>query len=127
MIPTATSWAIDLDARALCRAHAGTSVNVMCQRGIQQYLLETVGKGFYEVIGTLQADGSIQEMNCVFMGENLGAHEAQHATPPAAPHIHSLVPLDVCVVPLPRTACCRADTNMYVEMVKLSHQFPNIF
>ena len=49
----------------------GANINVSCQQGTHKYLLETIGKGYYEVIGTLN-DGAITEMNCVFMGESLG-------------------------------------------------------
>ena len=48
----------------------GTTVT--CGQGTQKYALETVGKGYYEVIGTLGADGTISEMNAVYMGETLG-------------------------------------------------------
>ena len=34
---------------------------------------DQVDKGFFEVIGTLQADGSIVSMTSVAMGDNLGA------------------------------------------------------
>lgn len=61
-----------------------------CNQGTHKYMMEQVGKGFYEVIGTLGANGTISEMNAVFMGDSF-------------------------------------DTSMYVDMVKLSHQYPDIF
>ena len=34
------------------------------------FMNETVGKGVYEVIGTLGADGSVTEMTSTYFGEN---------------------------------------------------------
>lgn len=46
---------------------------IMCPNGVDKYQLEHVGKGCYEVVGTLQNGNSITEMTAVYMGENLGA------------------------------------------------------
>ena len=54
------------------RRFAGCQVTVTCTQGTHKYLLETVGKGYYEVIGTLVNGGTIQEMNAISMGDNLG-------------------------------------------------------
>ena len=76
---------------------------VNCQQGTQKYLLETVGKGFYEVIGTLGADGTISEMSSVYMGENLGAPPAAPPTspPPLSVQRASVFP-NVCFAQTPR-------------------------
>ena len=74
----------------LTHMHAGSPTTITCTEGTQKYLLETVGKGYYEVIGTLGSDGCIAEMKSSYFGENF-------------------------------------DTGMYAEMVKLSHNFPDIF
>ena len=76
---------------------AAANVTVSCQQGTNKYLLETVGKGFYEVIGTLQAGGNITEMNTVFMGENFG-QPATVRPPPRLARVNRLTPcsLRVC-------------------------------
>ena len=53
---------------------------VFCPNGTHKYAMDAAGKGCYEVIGTLQ-NGTITEMQTVYMGENLGAQ-----TPPDAPN-----------------------------------------
>ena len=40
---------------------------------MHKYSPDTVGKGCYEVIGTL-SNGSITEMQTVYMGDNFGEH-----------------------------------------------------
>ena len=57
-----------------------------CQQGTHKYLLETVGKGYYEVIGTLNQGNTITEMNTVSMGEGLSARRPARAP---APHAHA--------------------------------------
>ena len=66
-------------------------MTVSCPSGTDKFLLESVGKGYYEVVGTLNAGNSIQEMQTVFMGENLGAR---------------LAPAAECVWALARAAAC---------------------
>lgn len=80
-----------------------------------------MGKGHYEVIGTLQ-NGSITEMQTVYMGENIGARQKTHFNPlfPVPLAIGLLTHL--CIYPAPH-----ADMNMYAEMVHLTHQLPEIF
>ena len=52
---------------------AAANVSVQCPQGTHKYLLESVGKGYYEVIGTLHDGGSIVQMTPpVFMGDNFG-------------------------------------------------------
>ena len=97
---------------------AAANVTVSCQQGTHKYLLETVGKGFYEVIGTLQAGGNITEMNTVFMGENFGERTAMRPPPSPRPS-QSSHPLFA--------SCAATDTDMYVQMVKLTHALPDIF
>lgn len=41
-----------------------------CPNGPHKFMNETVGKGVYEVIGTLGADGSVTEMTSTYFGEN---------------------------------------------------------
>ena len=60
---------------------AGTPANVTCTQGVHKYFPESVGKGYYEVIGTLQQGGTIQEMNAVYMGDNFGARRALVSMP----------------------------------------------
>lgn len=45
---------------------------MLCPNGTHKYASEMMGKGCYEVIGTLQ-NGQITEMQTVFMGDNFGA------------------------------------------------------
>lgn len=65
---------------------------IACPNGeeMAKFHSEEMGKGYYEVVGTLNADGSITQMTTTFMGQNL-------------------------------------DMGMYEEMVKLTHQYPDIF
>ena len=86
---------------------AAANVTVSCQQGTHKYLLETVGKGFYEVIGTLQAGGNITEMNTVFMGENFGERATVRA--PALPTsiFPPLVRLVCAAAPQTPTCTCR--------------------
>ena len=56
---------------------------------------DQVDKGFFEVVGTLQTDGSIVSMTTVAMGENLGAQwlarlRPHDPNPPARPPARSL-------------------------------------
>ena len=81
-------------------------MTVSCQQGTHKYLLETVGKGFYEVIGTLQAGGNITEMNTVFMGENFGERTAMRP-PPRLARVHRLTPCSLHVPPQTPTCTCR--------------------
>ena len=55
------------------RDGSSSPATVMCPNGIERYQLEHVGKGCYEVIGTLQPNSTITEMTTVFMGEDFGA------------------------------------------------------
>ena len=50
---------------------------VRCSAEGNKFHLETVGKGYYEVIGTVQQDGTITEMTSAYFGENfdMGMHE----------------------------------------------------
>ena len=41
-----------------------------CTNGLHKFQQEAVGKGVYEVIGTVSPDGSITEMQTVAFGEN---------------------------------------------------------
>lgn len=66
-----------------------TMINCPAEQ-LEKFHLEEQGKGYYEVIGTLNADGTITQYQAVFMGENL-------------------------------------DMGLYEEMVKLTHQYPDIF
>ena len=45
---------------------------IMCPNGVDKYPVEQVGKGCFEVIGTLQSGNQITEMTSVYMGENFG-------------------------------------------------------
>lgn len=80
---------------------AATNVTVSCPSGTDKFLLESVGKGYYEVVGTLNAGNSIQEMQTVFMGENLGARLAPwlpnaYGLLRAPPHVCKLVCASAC-------------------------------
>jgi len=48
----------------------GAPTTVLCPNGSHKFSPECMGKGHYEVIGTLQ-NGSITEMQTVYMGENI--------------------------------------------------------
>ena len=43
---------------------------VHCPNGVHKFMNETVGKGVYEVIGTLGTDGSLTEMQACYFGDN---------------------------------------------------------
>ena len=60
-------------ARSRLPSSAAANVQVSCQQGTHKFNMEMVNKGFYEVVGTLGAGGSITEMNSVYMGDNFGA------------------------------------------------------
>uniref|UniRef100_A0A7S2BNR4 Replication factor A protein 3 n=1 Tax=Haptolina brevifila TaxID=156173 RepID=A0A7S2BNR4_9EUKA len=47
----------------------GPPTVVFCSNSMHKYSPDTVGKGCYEVIGTL-SNGSITEMQTVYMGDN---------------------------------------------------------
>ena len=121
-----------MPTRAWCAAAA--PVLVSCQaNGTHKYMSDTVGKGCYEVIGTLQSNGTIAEMNTVFMGENFGASKP---TPSALPAARACAPRCGIDPPLssdaPRSPARlvrvrRPDLGMYAEMVTLTHQYPDIF
>ena len=66
------------------------NVSVTCQQGTHKYLLETVGKGYYEVVGTLNAGAAISEMNSVYMGDTFGARaRASHHTQRRLLHMYA--------------------------------------
>ena len=52
-----------------------------CAAGAHKFDIDQINKGIYEVVGTLQSNGQIQETDTVFMGDNLG-----EAAPGASPH-----------------------------------------
>jgi len=59
-------------ALASLRSRASAApTTVLCANSIHKYFPETVGKGCYEVIGTLQSDNSISSMNATSMGDSL--------------------------------------------------------
>ena len=43
---------------------------IHCPEGAHKFAVDMVGKGVYEVIGTVGADGSMTEMQAVCFGEN---------------------------------------------------------
>lgn len=45
-------------------------MTVLCHDATRKFMVESVGKGCYEVVGTLQTDGAIKEMNTTFFGDN---------------------------------------------------------
>ena len=96
-------------------AIAGAPTTVHCPEGTYKFTPDSMGKGHYEVIGTLQ-DGSITMMQTVYMGENFGEQAVRHAICcHLATHQNGLLCL------------CVADMNMYAEMVGLTHQLPDVF
>ena len=66
---------------------AASTVTVSCPNGTHKYPLEQVGKGYFEVTGTLQGGGAITEMATVPMGEQLGACPASI---PSSALVHTL-------------------------------------
>ena len=49
---------------------AGPAAVVHCPNGVHKFMNESVGKGVYEVIGTLGNDGSLTEMQACYFGDN---------------------------------------------------------
>lgn len=47
------------------------------------YGADAVNRGYYEVIGTLQANQTISQMTSTYMGDNLGALPTHHLVPTA--------------------------------------------
>ena len=69
-------------------ACAGPVTTIVCPNGTHKYSPETMGKGYYEVIGQLQS-GQIMEMTSVYMGDNFGArHRHRVAACPESPAAH---------------------------------------
>lgn len=68
---------------------AGAVLNVVTpQDGFGPYTPEAVNKNFFEVIGTLQPDRQLQQMQCVDFGSTFGEMPERHhafAPSPAAP------------------------------------------
>jgi len=62
--------AIDEQSVQMQLAGEGAPVTVLCHDATRKFMVESVGKGCYEVVGTLQTDGAIKEMNTTFFGDN---------------------------------------------------------
>lgn len=58
---------------------AGPLATIHCPAGTSQFN-GMAGKGYFEVIGTLNHDGTIAQMQTVFMGENFGGRHIARPT-----------------------------------------------
>ena len=111
----------------VCTGCPATTVH--CPQGPHKFNVESVNSGYYEVVGTLQNNGTITEMNTISMGDNVGtcakalAHFAHWRTYPMR-SVDVARPVQIMTCAL-RDA--HADMGMYAEMVKLTHQFPEVF
>jgi hypothetical protein len=54
----------------VCVPPGSAPAQVECTQGTEKFDQADVGKGYYEVIGTLQANGTITQLTAVRMGDN---------------------------------------------------------
>lgn len=64
--------------RICCTGCPATTVH--CPQGPHKFAAESVNAGYYEVIGTLQNNGTITEMNTISMGDSVGTGAKTHDT-----------------------------------------------